>query len=316
MHDIRHTVRARLDIEARPNFPYVALAGAACAIGTFGLLENSVAIIIGAMLIAPLMGPIVGFAFAIVTGSVALVRRSGAAIVLGAALSVALSALLAFVVGLPTPGSEILSRSQPNLLDLGVALAAGSISGYGRIQSRVAETIGGTAIAVALMPPLCVVGIGIALGRGELAGGASLLFATNLFGITLACGAVFAMAGLATHHARGGLIMSAVLAAAVAVPLAAQTARLLEQSQLEATLRGALLHDTQTFRRVQLVSTSIDWFARPAAVRLLVRTPQPITPTQVRYLQAFAQDRLHRDVQLTVEFTQITSVSAGTLPAQ
>jgi uncharacterized hydrophobic protein (TIGR00271 family) len=301
-----------IEHDVRPNGAFVALSAASCAIATFGLLSNSVAVIIGAMLIAPLMTPIIALAFAVISGRLRVFRQAVLLLVMGSLLSVGLSALLAALVNLPIPGTEILARSHPNLLDLGVALAAGAIAGYARVRKGIVESVGGAAIAVALMPPLCVIGIGLALRNWELAYGAALLFATNLTGIALACASVFAANGYATHHARGGLITTAVLVAITAVPLGFTTARLLEQSRLEASLRNALVEDTQTFKRVKLVTTSVDWLAHPIQVRLLVRAQDPVTATQVGFLQSFAERKIGRALKLVVEVSQISSVRAGT----
>lgn len=308
----RAALAAEVDTDVELNRAFLALAAASCTIATLGLLANSAAVIIGAMLIAPLMTPIVALALAVVRGDVRLLRRAAMTVIAGAALSVVLSTLLALIVGLPEPGSEIVARGHPNLLDLGVALAAGAIAGYARVRTGIAATVGGAAIAVALMPPLCVVGIGASLRNGELAYGALLLFATNLIGIMLACAAVFAASGFATHHARSGLIATAVTVLATAVPLGFATSRLLEQSRLEAVLRTGLLNDTQTFRRAQLVKISVDWLSKPIQVDLLVRAQNAVTPTQVGFLQSFAERRIGRRLTLVVEVSQVTSVVAPT----
>ncbi|HZO92843.1 MAG TPA: DUF389 domain-containing protein [Candidatus Baltobacteraceae bacterium] len=311
MNDARGPLVEDTSREARLDRPFVALAAASCAIATFGLLANSAAVIIGAMLIAPLMTPIVSLAFALVRGSVAVARRAIATLAVGAALSIAMSAVLARLVDLALPGSEILARSHPNLLDLGVALAAGAIAGYARVRSTIAASVGGAAIAVALMPPLCVVGIGAALGQRELAYGALLLFTTNFVGITFACAAVFALAGFATHHARGAIVTAALLVGVVAVPLAFATVRLIEQSRVEAVLRQALVTDTVTFKRVLLLSASVDWLASPIRVELLVRSSTPVTPTQVSFLQAFAERRVGRPLTLVVDVSPVQTVTAA-----
>jgi len=310
MNDVPAPLVDEIAREADLDRPFVALAAASCAIATFGLLANSAAVIIGAMLIAPLMTPIVALAFALVRGSLPVARRALVTLAAGAALSIAMSALLAKLFDLAVAGPEILARSHPNLLDLGVALAAGAIAGYARVRKSVAASVGGAAIAVALMPPLCVVGIGLALGEGELAYGALLLFATNLIGITFACAAVFALGGFATHHARRAILTAAVLVAIVAVPLGFATARLIEQSRVEAVLRQALLTDTVTFKRVRLVSASVDWLAAPVRVELLVRASTPVTPTQVRFLQAFAERRTGRALNLVVDVAPLQTVTA------
>jgi uncharacterized hydrophobic protein (TIGR00271 family) len=312
MNRDRTTLVAELDRDVELSAAYVALSAGSCAIATFGLLANSVAVIIGAMLIAPLMTPIIALAFAVVSGRIIVLVQAAKLLIVGIGIAVCFSALLATIVGLPTPGSEILARGSPNLLDLGVALAAGAIAGYARVRTNIAESVGGAAIAVALMPPLCVVGIGLSSRNWELAYGASLLFATNLIGIALACAAVFAIGGYATHHARRGLITTAVLVMIIAIPLAFSTARLLEQSRLEAALRRALLNHTQTFKRVQLVSTSVDWLSSPITVDLLVRAQNPVTATQVGFLQSFAEVQIRRPLRLVVDVSQVSEVGTAT----
>ncbi len=83
--------------------------------------------------------------------------------------------------------SEVLSRSKPNLLDLGIAIAASGISGYAKVNSKISASVAGTAIAVALMPPICVIGLGLAKFDLSLSLGATLLYLTNFLGISLAC---------------------------------------------------------------------------------------------------------------------------------
>jgi uncharacterized hydrophobic protein (TIGR00271 family) len=300
--------------EAGLSWTFVALTAGACAIATFGLLGDSVAVIIGAMLIAPLMTPIVALAFAVVSGEVAVLRRAVITLSAGASLAIAFSTLLAALVDLPGSNAQIASRAHPNLLDLGVALAAGAVAGYARLRPGIASTVGGAAIAVALMPPLCVVGIGLAQHNPELAYGASLLFATNLIGITLACAAVFTIGGLASHYAGRGLAVTAFLVVVTAVPLAFATTKLIRQARLEATLRTGLLQKTQTFRRADLVSASVDWLTHPIGVTLLVRTRDPITQTQVGFLQAFAEQRIGQPLRLVVEVAQVRDVTAPPQP--
>ncbi len=186
---------------------YVVLILASCAIATFGLLENSPAVIIGAMIIAPLMPVIEATAYGALEGSAPVFWRAVITLTCGVTIAVALSAVLARSVGLSDFGSEILSRTRPNLLDLGIALAAGAVGGFARVRPSIANTVAGTAIAVALMPPLCVVGIGIAAGEWQTSRGALLLFITNLLGITRREHAGFSLGRLCAPTSRVGLGM-------------------------------------------------------------------------------------------------------------
>jgi uncharacterized hydrophobic protein (TIGR00271 family) len=169
----------------------VALSLGSSAIATFGLLENSAAVIIGAMIVAPLLAPIQALAYGVLDGSVRKIRASCISLSAGSVLAVGVATLLAKAIGLTVLGSEVMSRTRPNLLDLGIAFAAGLVGGFARTRPAISNTVAGTAIAVALMPPLCVLGIGLAAGEYRIAGGALLLFATNLCGITVASTLVF-----------------------------------------------------------------------------------------------------------------------------
>jgi len=196
-------VRSQLLDESKLDMPYLILIISSCMIATFGLLSNSTAVIIGAMLVAPLMLPIRGLAFGALVGDSFLFRTGTVSVVVGTILAVILSCLIGWLTGITNYGSEILARTQPDLLDLGIAVAAGAIGGYSKIQSKVSDTFAGTAIAVALMPPVCVVGLGLSQGNWILSRGATLLYVTNLLGIALACMVVFLSAGYAPLRHAG-----------------------------------------------------------------------------------------------------------------
>jgi uncharacterized hydrophobic protein (TIGR00271 family) len=294
-------------------FDFIALTLASCAIATFGLLENNAAVIIGAMIIAPFIAPLGSIAFGILEGEALLVRRGVVTLVAGSLASVALAAVLSRIMFLPSVGSEILARSQPNALDLGVALAAGLIAAFAKARPSIAGTVAGTAIAVALMPPICVVGIAIAHGMMPLARGALLLYITNLLGIMLASMIVYVFSGYVHIRRAGhGLLWTAVAVAAILIPLITSTSELIRQARLESTLRTALLNGTVTFQRVELIRSDFNWVASPPEVRLLVRSAQPITPTQVQLLEAFALRKTHTQFKFIFEVTPVLDVEDTT----
>ena len=121
-------IHTGLSEESNLDIYYLALTIGSCVIATFGLLSNSAAVIIGAMIVAPLMLPIRSLAFAALAGNVVLFRKSVTAISVGTLISIAIAWLLGFLVRIPEFGSEVLSRSQPTLIDLGIANAAGAIT--------------------------------------------------------------------------------------------------------------------------------------------------------------------------------------------
>jgi uncharacterized hydrophobic protein (TIGR00271 family) len=278
------------------------------------LLENSAAVIIGAMIIAPLLTPIQALAYGVLDGSVSNIRASCISLAAGSLLAVGLSALLARAIGLTILGAEVMSRTRPNLLDLGIALAAGLVGGFARTRPGISNMVAGTAIAVALMPPLCVVGIGLASGDDHIAGGALLLFVTNLFGITLASTVVFFLAGYATRHVRSALFWTIGLTAVLVIPLTLSFGTLVHQDRLESALRLALTKHTVTFHNASLVSSAVDWSTTPPAATLLVRGDVAITPHQVGLLEAFASQTTRQRFRLIIfedRVERVTASSAG-----
>jgi len=304
--------------EARLSSSFVALTLGSSAIATFGLLENSAAVIIGAMIIAPLLAPIQALAYGVLDGSVKNIRASCISLSAGSVLAVGVSALLARAIGLTILGSEVMSRTRPNLLDLGIAIAAGLVGGFTRTRPGISNMVAGTAIAVALMPPLCVLGIGLAAGDYRIASGALLLFVTNLFGITLASTVFFFLAGYATRHVRSALFWTIGFTAVLVIPLTLSFGTLVHQDRLESALRLALTKHTVTFHDASLVSSSVDWSMTPPAATLLVRGAVRITPHQVSLLEAFAFQTTKQRFRLIIfedHVDRVTAAGVGQKPA-
>lgn len=309
--DLSHTkeMQSNLLAESKFDLPYLILIGSSCAIATFGLLSNSTAVIIGAMIVAPLMMPIRGLAFGALIGNAQLFRTGVISVAGGTLIAVACSWIIGTLTGITTFGSEILSRTQPNLLDLGIAVAAGGIAGYAKIEQKVSGTVAGTAIAVALMPPICVIGLGLAQSSRAIAQGATLLFLTNLLGIALACMLVFLIAGYAPlDKARKALISAVALTSILLIPLGISFANLVARAQLETSLRKALLNKTITFQRLELSSLKVNWVDNPPQVRLLVYAKEPVTQKQVELLEAFLARELKRPFKLIFAVTYFEEV--------
>ena len=177
---------SHMDIE------YSSLLLLAGLIALFGLLENSAAVIIGAMLISPLMNPILSAALALLLGDGKMGKRAAIVLAVSIAAVIGITWLVALTVPLKQATPEILARTQPNLLDLFIALLSGLAGTLALRNSSVAMTIlPGVAIAVAVIPPLSVVGYGLSTGQDSIAGGAFLLFVTNLVSIIISAVVVF-----------------------------------------------------------------------------------------------------------------------------
>jgi uncharacterized hydrophobic protein (TIGR00271 family) len=226
----RAEVQVQLRDSCTPDFDFFLMVLLSAVIATLGLLTNSAAVIIGAMLVAPLMSPIIGIGLASLTGDARLFRDSGVALVRGAFLAVMMAVLLAWsnrylpFVTLQELPSEVLSRTRPSPIDLTIALAGGTAAAFALIMPSISAALPGVAIATALMPPLCTIGIGIAMGRWDVAGGALLLFLTNAVTIAFAGTLVFFALGFAPKREAGrrvprALLISAIFTLILLVPL-------------------------------------------------------------------------------------------------
>lgn len=302
-------IRSGLLEESTTDMNYLTLIVGSCIIATLGLLSNSAAVIIGAMIIAPLMLPIRGLAFGALEGNILLFRKALIAITIGTVLSILLALSIGYLVGLPEFGSEILSRSRPTLLDLGIAVAAGGISGFAKVKPEISGSLAGTAIAVALMPPICVIGLGLSQANWSLSIGATLLYLTNLLGIILACMLTFSLAGFTSlKRARKALFFTLAFTAIILIPLSASFFQLIRQARLEASLRQALQNRTITFQRMVLLNSNVNWLTNPPEVRLNVRTKEPVTARQVVFLEEFLKQEMGQPFTLIFEVGKIEEV--------
>jgi len=210
---------------------FAALMSFATAIATFGVEADSTAVVIGAMLIAPLMSPIMALSASILMGLPKRALYSGWRVVLGVAIGIGGSFLMALVSPefVPvTSNSQVLSRVSPTLLDMLIALAAGAAGGYAMTHPKVGNSLPGVAIAVALAPPLAVVGVSIQAGEFGFALGAFLLFLTNLVGIVVASGVTYILSGYSPwtrlersgEQGRKSLVLVGLAVVLVTFPLA------------------------------------------------------------------------------------------------
>ncbi len=189
-------------------------------VASFGLFLSSPAVIIGAMVLAPLMAPIISLAMGLLRADRQMLERSLKTIAIGVGLALVTAALLALIIPIQKVTPEMAGRMHPNLFDLGVAIASGIAGGYAHARESVMKSLPGVAIAVALVPPLSVAGIGIGWWQWDMFSGAMLLFLTNLVGISLAAAFTFLALGYAPIvRAKRGLLVTGAILTTVAIPL-------------------------------------------------------------------------------------------------
>jgi uncharacterized hydrophobic protein (TIGR00271 family) len=237
---------------------FIILTVLSTLLATTGLFQNSAPVIIGAMILAPLMAPIVSFSMGVVRGDKELLKASTATLAIGVATALLFSCLYTYFIPLSMMTDEMRSRLSPNILDLMVAIFSGIAGAYAHAKAEVAKSLAGVAIAVALVPPLSVTGIGIGWWDGEIVHNAFLLFLTNLAGITLAAALTFLMLGFSpVKRATRGIVLTTLFLMVVTVPLLVSFNKVVEQNTIFRQLQS-IEHLMIEGREISIRPLSVD----------------------------------------------------------
>lgn len=295
-----------------PTFSFHFMLMLSAIISTLGLLANSVAIIIGAMIIAPLMGPIIGMAFSIAMGNRKLLRRSSLTLLKGIVLTIIASWLTASLIGLETVESEILSRTNPTLIDFGIAMAAGLAGAFTQTRRSIADAIPGVAIAVALVPPLSVIGIGLGLGEQEIAVGAFLLFSTNLICIIFFGSLVFLFQSYGNlDRAKKGLAMSTVVMFALGIPLTLSMRDLIIEKNVTSQILDLVVKETDVFANADVNSITVIPRRKYLQTKIEVAAPlDSISQADIDRVRKLLTDNINKPIDLTVEVVPLRVIKS------
>ena len=289
-----HEIFQLLRENARLRSTFLAMMLLSTLIATFGLFANSSPVIIGAMILAPIISPIVAFSMGMVRYDLNLLKTGFLTILVGTASSLLFSALVALIIPLKTITPEIYARLSPNLLDMGIAVASGIAAAYAHSKEEIAKSLAGVAIAVALVPPLAVAGIGIGWWNWEVFSGAFLLYLTNLIGIIMFAGITFLIFGFAPFkRARLGLIYTLIIIIVVTIPLSLSFERIQEESKIERLLEGS------TVEQVILKDVHVRQ-RKPLSISLRMVSPGTIREEQLEHLKMEIEKRLGQKVLLEV----------------
>ena len=332
------------DGEARLDESFIVLTIGASLIATFGLLSNNAAVVIGAMVVAPWILPLRVAVFAVLVGNPKLISRSLVTLASGAVITVLLSmglGLLARANGLLVVDAfpeQVTARLAPTLLDLGIALAAGAIATYAKVNPGAVSSMAGTAIAVALVPPVCVMGLMLAAQDLPDARGAGLLYAANLLGILI--GGIIVLAIREPYfrdrlrrkrRSRLPVLLALGLLFLVGQKLLGRYEQYLYnlkstvvKERIEGDIRSYLKRGTLTFganEALDLGSIDFDWpdywqSNRSPTLEVVVRVTDPTTPSykQVQEIQNRINNRLREEfqglqIQMRVQRINVSVVS-------
>ena len=192
----RVTIYEGIEVNSRWSFDFVALICFSTALAALGLMLNSSAVIIGAMLVAPLMTPILGAALSLIQGNRVLMLDCAKSLIYGYFSALTLGVLLGVFGNLYGVTDQMQSRSEPGVPDLLIALISGMAAAYCYSRPRLVSALAGVAISAALVPPIATAGIAVAMNEQKIAIGATLLFTTNVVFIIIGAGSVFLLLGI------------------------------------------------------------------------------------------------------------------------
>lgn len=263
-------------------------------IATFGLFGDSSPVIIGAMILAPIISPIVSFSMGMVRYDINMLRSSIITILIGTVVSLVFAAGVTLIIPLQILTSEIDARLSPTLLDMGIAVASGVAAAYANAKSGIAKSLAGVAIAVALVPPLSVAGIGIGWWNWEVFSGAILLYLTNLAGIIMFAGITFLFLGFAPFkRAKMGLIYTFLIIAVVMIPLSLSFNRIRTEAKITKQLEGSTVED------IILKDVKVR-FGEPLMVSVKLVSSNSIEAEEMEKIKAEIENRIGRPILLEV----------------
>jgi uncharacterized hydrophobic protein (TIGR00271 family) len=308
------------------NTDFVVMIGLSTAIASLGLIQDSVAVVIGAMVVAPLMTPLIGAGMSLVQGNMMFFLNSLRAMGYGIAVALGISMLIGIVVPLEELTPQLLARGAPTLLDLAVALLSGIAAAYAMARPTLLGALAGVAIAAALVPPLASVGISIIHAQWFVAKGAAILFITNLVAIILGAAWIFGELGIqGSRHGIGmplwvrrtliSLILCSVLLSA---PLQWGFSRQQRAGQtrpytlpLSRTVHKAIVDRVYEETGVTFVSASRFGMESDMDVLILLAAEKPVPADFISNLKKVVSNTLEEAVRVGVYVFKQVGVTHG-----
>lgn len=310
----QEAIRESIRKDATFDRAYLLMNILAATIASYGLFANSPAVVIGAMIVAMLLGPIAGIALALVDSDMKFLLKSLSTLLAGTC-GVIISAFIIGTIHKNIPiTNEIIARTAPNLLDLMIALAGGAAGAYATVSPRLSIAFVGVAIATALVPPLSSAGILFARGEVGLGIGALLLTLTNMVTIQFAFSVVLWFTGFRhvtriSGHSLFTFVRSNAVSIAIlfvlAIVLTNSLQRVVAKQIYETTTQFTLQQDVNSSLGSHLVAVQFETIPGATIVRAIVRGPHPPSATQVAAMETkLPSPPDGSEVELRVRFVQ------------
>ena len=322
----RKIVYDSIKIESSIGVTYFLLVILAAVVATLGLLTNSTAVIIGAMLISPIMSPIIGMSFSMTLGDSKMFSRSIKGIILGTFIAITVSVFITLFIPSRSLTAEILSRTKPTIIDLVIALASGAAGAYTMCYKKESSVLPGVAIATALMPPLCVVGTGLVQNEYTVAFGGFLLFLANLIAINLASALVFKLSGFTTKDEidksekqqtilkmnQRRLLISITAFAIITIPLSYIMYTTISQEKTKKLIDDSLSKTTSTFDGVDLVNYTYQIKDNKILINTVVRSVNKLDGSNIKLMENSLEKQIGKPTQINMKVILAQEVDTST----
>ena len=317
----KRTVREDIAIGSTPRVSYYVLLSISILIAGFGLVTNSPAVVIGAMLVSPLMTPIFGISLGLIRGNMTLLRKAIVAEFGGVVIAIGVAVILGYLPFAYEVTTEMLVRTRPTLLDLLVAALAGLAGCLAMIDERISPVLPGIAMATALSPPLAVSGLCIAFGAFEGAWGAFLLFFANFLAILVVSAFLFVVAGFVSREEMGsklnvlkrfsGPVVGLIF---VTVLLTHALMGIVGGRRTTEAIKGVLEKELSAERGALVEKVVYKRKAKKINILASVTTPRVLSPKRIKEIQTSLDERLDSPTNLIVrcEITKDISSTGST----
>jgi uncharacterized hydrophobic protein (TIGR00271 family) len=293
---------------------YVVLMVVSAMLASLGLLLNSAAVIIGAMLVAPLMSPLTAFAIGLATARFGIMRQAFVTALAGFLIASVVGIVMGLFVPLQAPTPEMMGRVSPTLLDAFVALASGVAGSYATARRDIPAALAGVAIAAALVPPICTFGLQVAFGNGVMGLGAALLFLTNIVSIVVIATIVFLWLGLYPRRLNRTSLLAyvpIVILVALSLPMVIALLNISQEAQVTSRLEVLV---GEVFVGLQVDDVTVEG-TNPAQVQATLFSPYTISPAAVQFAEERIRQETGSDLRLQLRVQElVTSEETPPLP--
>lgn len=302
-------IRENIQELSRPKRSYYLMVCLSAIIAAYGLLSNSAAVIIGAMLVAPLMIPIFGIALSFSINDRTLLKYSLFSEMTGTFMVLFIAFLIGLVPIRPDIGSEIISRTQPNIYDIIIALASGLAGTYALVDKRLSPALAGVAIATALVPPLATCGLCLSAGKTAWAVGAFSLFFINLISIELAAGLIFWGFGIIPDDIKNNISYRIffrkfgariIILFLIAIVMTFTLTKIIKEKQYHNRLKMVITREIEKSSGARLLDIQYKKTVDTTAVTADILAPREFDISRVKKVETVLQEELDPKVYLIV----------------